>query len=458
LSLLVPLALFGWIPAVLLLFLFLPLRWATGLAFSIGWCFLPMAGYTLPGFPDYSKMFATCIGALLGISFFHTTLLFTYRASWLDIATLVFCFSPFLSSIANGLGVYDGASAVLNHSVTWGLPYFIGRLVYRRTEDLNALAGSIIGCALLYVPLCLWEVRMSPQLHAIFYGFHQHGFEQTMRFGGWRPTVFMEHGLQVALWMGFGLLICYVYLRMTPYNSKSKLASLILLSLAVTFLFLKSFGAVVLVAVAIGLFELVQFTRLRWLYLILPLWVVTYLLVRGSGLGAPDTLISFISNNISEDRAASLQFRIDNENLLSDQARKQVWLGWGGWGRNRVFDEYGKDLTVTDGLWIIIFGTQGALGLSAFYAMQLMAPTRRLLSHRFRKNAATIGLALGCLIASIDTLPNAMMLPIFQLVLGALVHCEQRVKPKNRLKALARSPRPGLSVPQALPTEGKPPF
>jgi hypothetical protein len=379
-----------------------------------------MAGYPLPGLPDYTKMFATCVGALLGISLFHTKLFFMYRASWLDTAPLIFCFSPFLSSIVNGLGAYDGVSAAFHLSVTWGLPYLIGRLVYLGRNDLIPLAVSCVGCALVYVPLCLWEVRMSPQLHTIFYGFHQHSFGQTMRFGGWRPTVFMEHGLQVALWMGFCLLLAYVAWRMTPPSFRPKSLSFILLSLGVTFLLLKSLGALVLVAIAIALFELVRFTRLRWLYLVLPVCAISYLLMRGLGIGSPNTLVSFVRDKISVDRAESLQFRIDNEDLLAEKARQQIWLGWGSWGRNRVLDEHGKDLTVTDGLWIIIFGTQGVLGLSAFYAMQLMAPTGCLVSGRFRKNAPTIGLALGCLISTVDTLPNAVTIPIFQVVLGAL--------------------------------------
>jgi hypothetical protein len=380
-----------------------------------------MAGYPLPGLPDYTKTFATCVGTLLGISLFHTKQFFMYRASWLDTAPLIFCFSPFLSSLVNGLGAYDGVSAAFHQSVTWGVPYLIGRLVYLGRNDLIPLAVSCVGCALVYVPLCLWEVRMSPQLHTIFYGFHQHSFGQTMRFGGWRPTVFMEHGLQVALWMGFCLLISYLFWRRALPSSRSKYSSVILLSLMGTFLLLKSLGAIALVAIAILLFELVQFTRLRWLYLLLPVCVISYLLVRGLGIGSPNTLVSFVRDKISVDRAESLQFRLDNEDLLADKARQQIWLGWGSWGRNRVFDEHGKDLTVTDGLWIIIFGTQGVLGLSAFYAMQLMAPTGCLVSGRFRKNAPTIGLALGCLISTVDTLPNAVTIPIFQVVLGALV-------------------------------------
>jgi hypothetical protein len=244
-----------------------------------------------------------------------------------------------------------------------------------------------------------------------------------MRFGGWRPTVFMEHGLQVALWMGFCLLIAYVTLRMKPLIviERPKYSSLILLSLGGTFLLLKSLGSLALVASAVAIFELARFLRLRVLYLTLPACVVGYLILRGFGLGSPDALVSFVRDNISAERAESFQFRIDNEDLLAAKARKQVWLGWGGWGRNRVFDEYGKDISVTDGLWIIIFGTQGVLGLSAFYAMQLMAPTLLLFGRRFHENAAVTGLALSCLISSIDTLPNAMSIPIFQLVLGALV-------------------------------------
>ena len=54
---------------------------------------------------------------------------------------------------------------------------------------------------LIYVPLCLFEVRMSPQLHNMVYGFAQHSFGQTVRGGGWRPMVFMQHGLAVGLFM-----------------------------------------------------------------------------------------------------------------------------------------------------------------------------------------------------------------------------------------------------------------
>ena len=44
----------------------------------------------------------------------------------------------------------------------------------------------------------LVEVRLSPQINTWIYGFFQHDFIQMMRYGGFRPIVFLPHGLWVA--------------------------------------------------------------------------------------------------------------------------------------------------------------------------------------------------------------------------------------------------------------------
>src|SRR5439155_21163091 len=65
---------------------------------------------------------------------------------------------------------------------------------------------------LVYVPLCWFEVRMSPQLHVWVYGVRHHAFVQQMRDGGYRPMVFMQHGLMVAMWMAMTSLIgCWLW-------------------------------------------------------------------------------------------------------------------------------------------------------------------------------------------------------------------------------------------------------
>src|SRR3712207_5078886 len=110
---LVTLALFGWIPVVFLLFALLPPRRAVIAAFLLAWLFLPMAGFKIAGLPDYTKMSATCFGVLLASAVFDPDRLLSFRFSWVDLPAAVFCTSPFVTSVVNGLGMYDGMSMVI---------------------------------------------------------------------------------------------------------------------------------------------------------------------------------------------------------------------------------------------------------------------------------------------------------------------------------------------------------
>ena len=86
-----------------------------------------------------------------------------------------------------------------------------------------------------------------------------------------------------------------------------------------------------------------------------------------------------------------MKFRFMNEDLLAAKAMQRPVFGWGGWGRSRVFsEETGEDLTVTDGLWIIILGSSGFFGLITLMSMLLLPAIllRRLrVSHAHRCSA-----------------------------------------------------------------------
>ena len=47
----------------------------------------------------------------------------------------------------------------------------------------------------------LFEIRMSPQLHRWFYGYHASRFIPEVRYGGFRPSVFIETRLGVAFFL-----------------------------------------------------------------------------------------------------------------------------------------------------------------------------------------------------------------------------------------------------------------
>jgi len=59
-----------------------------------------------------------------------------------------------------------------------------------------------------------------------------------------------------------------------------------------------------------------------------------------------DQIVSVVSTVFGEDRAGSLKFRFDNEKILSDKARQKMIFG--GDGDEAVFNEWRKDISVTD--------------------------------------------------------------------------------------------------------------
>jgi hypothetical protein len=271
---------------------------------------------------------------------------------------------------------------------------------------------------------------MSPQLHAQLYGFHQHQFIQASRQGGWRPTVFMNHGLQVAIWMGSCWLLAFAQLL----HSGNRVRNWgVVCGLGITFLLLKSFGAVLLTLLVAVTLAAAKWVRSPWPLLICPILLIGHLSLRAINHDPTTVVIDFVAENVSQERARSLQFRMDNESLLLEKALQKPVFGWGGWGRNRVIDESGQDVAVTDGLWIIVLGTHGFLGLTSFFGLQLAGPIRLLVQMRAlvpdpRFMAAAVGLSAVCFMAALDAVPNAMPIPITTVIAGAIASVSQSTK------------------------------
>ena len=146
-------------------------------------------------------------------------------------------------------------------------------------DAVRELAEWTAGAALVYVPLCLWEIRMSPQLHRQLYGFHTfENFGFAVRWGGYRPTVFMQFGLMVGTFMGTGALVAYWLWRT---RSGRKLLGLsmgqVAVVLAVTTVLVKSTGSIILLAVGIGLLEATRALRTPVFVLVVALLAVSFL-------------------------------------------------------------------------------------------------------------------------------------------------------------------------------------
>lgn len=440
---LVPITMFGWIPVVIGLFSQFKPRHAVIISFITAWLFLPIAEYPLPGMPNYTKMSATCWGIFIAALLFDNRTILSFKPSWWDLPIMAWCLCPLCSSLSNGLGIYDGVATVFRYTVTWGFPYLIGRIYFSHLKGMKEFAMGILIGGVVYIPLCLFESRMSPQLHYWCYGFYQNSFAQTYRWGGWRPMVFMEHGLMVGVWMISATLIGWWLWKTGAVRKIHKIsAPWIVIPLFVTTMMVRSTGAILLLCLGAGILWVTFKIKRNILIIVLILMPLGYMATRSTGLWTGYALQAYIASHLNEDRAYSLWFRMENENILAEKALARPVFGWGGWGRARVYNEEGEDVSVTDGLWIIVLGQNGLFGLTALSAA-LLLPIVNLLRHYSAKQWANAAVAPCAVLAvllglyMIDSLLNAMVNPIFMVAAGGLAGIR-----KERLDGPLSSGRP----------------
>jgi hypothetical protein len=428
-NILVPVSLFGFIPAAKVLFKRFEVRLAIAIGFVAGWMFLPVAGLKVKGIPAYNKITAICMVILLWARHIDKERLSQVSFKAIDIPVLLWCIAPFFSSVFNDLGIYDGLSQTMYQTITWGVPYYIGRVWFSDTEGLKLLGMAIFLGAVAYIPFCWVELILSPQLHRLTYGFHQHDFLQTLRDGGgFRPMVYMDHGLMTSTWMALGIFlgIWLLYTGDLPKKILFMPSIYLLAALFVTFLMMKSYGAIFLLM--LGLITVFVSNRIKNTLLILLLLIIPllYAYTRTTGIWDGTNLSSFVAEKLSPTRAQSLQFRFDNEAILIRKALDGTVFGWGGYGRSRVYDETGKDLSVTDGLWIITLGQNGIFGLSAllaaiqapvFFYMMRIKPERYTQANWGAPSVMAVFLATYM----IDSLLNAMVNPVYMLFNGGII-------------------------------------
>src|SRR5260370_35172054 len=81
------------------------------------------------------------------------------------------------------------------------IPFLLGPQLLQNSTDGEDILRALAIAGLIYSVPMLFEIRVSPQLHTWIYGYFPNSFEQQMRDGGFRPVVFLGHGLIVAFFV-----------------------------------------------------------------------------------------------------------------------------------------------------------------------------------------------------------------------------------------------------------------
>ena len=402
-----------------------------------GYMFLPVkTEFDFPMIPPLGKGSIPAISAILGCWLIKKKQI-SYFKELGNIKYLVILFItvPFITSSLNsapivmpglyiaGLTYYDGLSAVV-YQFLLITPFFLGRQFFKTYKDQLMMFKLLVIACLLYSPLILFEIRMSPQLHAWIYGHFPSTFVQQMRQGGFRPIVFMGHGLSVSFFISIALIASVALLKnsIKIHRYSIKPVSFYILTILI-----------LCKSVASLLYGVFSWVLLLWakpkkqhqLSIFLVILTLSYPILSIMKV-FPHQMINNIALSVSEERAQSLNFRFENEEILLEHAKEKFYFGWGGWGRNRVYDEVtGKDKSVTDGRWIITFGQFGIFGFIAEFGLLAMVVFRAYRASKLLKGANEKNLLAAhawiLAIVMINLLPNASLRPWLWLIAGILL-------------------------------------
>lgn len=342
-----------------------------------------------------------------------------------------------------GLGFKDTGALVVE-SMVGVLPVsYMGMRVFRKAEDLRLIVRITTLAGLIYSIPVLMEMRLSPQTHRWVYGFAgPHEWGQLVRYGGYRPLVLLAHGLVLSLFMLVPTVTATSLARSGGRIWKLS-GNQAAWYLTLVVVLCKSTGVWFYAMIVLPLVRFASSKVVLRTAMVICLITVAYPWLRANDYIPTRDIIADIGDKDAE-RAQSMEVRFTNEDKLLARAMQRPFFGWGSYGRNRIFDEYGIDRCITDGLWVMTLGSLGFVGYGFLYMFSvgamLIASSRiaKIRDTEMRNQMAA--LILCCAVLWFDTLPNAPNFFIVELVSAALCSISRTVLAEQEQARYRRRP------------------
>lgn len=434
-------AILAWPLVAISFFRSMTLPVALSWCFIGGYLFLPERGsIDLPGLPEIGKDSMPSLVAVAAILILQPLISKkgdnTVLSGWLPgnrlIAILLIglLISSMLTVALNqdpivaenvfipALSLYDSLSTLLN-AIIAVLPFLAARRHLASPEQHRDLLRVLCTAGLIYSLPIIFEVIMSPKLSLMIYGFFPHSFLQHLRAGGYRPVVFLHHGLWLAIFMAGTVLAAFALYRAQKDARKGTYFLAALWLLFILFM-CRSLGAF---AITLLILPVILFCNSRTQVVFAAAIagvILVYPSLRGAGV-IPVDQVNRLAASISEERSASFRYRLTNEEILLEKANRRPFFGWGGWGRSLIYDEEGRMTSTADGMWVIAIGRDGWVGylcrFGLFCAPVIILALRR---KKYILHPETAGLGLIMVAYLVDLIPNATLTPMTWLIAGAL--------------------------------------
>lgn len=387
----------------------------------------------VPGIlPDLGKPAIGALGVLLGTIIFHPMSLVRFRPRAADTLLALLLVVAVLTSVYNGLQVYEGLSSAIERLCTFILPVFLARVHLNSPRAVRTFLYALVCASVAYAPLALWEWRMSPQIHRTLYGYFQHVFRQHVRGGYYRPVVCLPHSLVLGRFFAFVAFLSAFPLR-KHLARWSSLGPWLFLAPLGGLLLTQSYGPCIALVGLCGLY----FVGRRWIWPIyaVPVAAVLWLGLVFAGARPLYTSVDAVAK-FNTERAESLQYRLKALEEYRAVILERPVLGHGRFGRGRIAGR------ATDSAVLVYCLTWGFAGAGLFFGwwfwtmhvgLRLVRGTR---GSPFSELALGIAafIGLGLAISVIDSALDTHI-----VILGAsLPAVDSALRRRARLKPSAR--------------------
>jgi hypothetical protein len=431
-----------WPVIALILFRALPPGRAVIANLVLAYLFLPPppAGLDLPLLPPFTKeTIPSFVAMIICFVLYRDRMTLFPQSATARVLMVLFVASPVMTVLTNGEPIFTGQfiqgamqlrdvfGLVVQQSILV-LPLVLGLNFLREESDFRDVVLALFLAGLVYsVPMAV-EIQFSPMMNIWIYGYFQHDWIQMIRDGGFRPIVFLYHGLWVAF-LTMMAAVAAVSLMRSETGRTRNLYAAGAVYLIVLLVLCKSLGSMLFAAFLIPLVLLTRPRTQVFIAFAIATLVLAYPTAKVLGL-VPEQQILEMAELAGTERAASLGFRIENENVLLDHAMEKPLFGWGNWGRNQIVDpSTGQIMTTADGRWILVIGTLGLIGFIAEFGLLLLPIA--VLYFRSKEGGHEISPYVACLCLSLainaaDLIPNATITPLTWLFAGAILgHVER---------------------------------
>jgi len=351
-------ALIGYIPLAAIIMAGRNNALAFSLAYLIGLMFLPSGlEFEIPGVPDLTKENVPGLGILIGTVLFHPRIFDRFRLSKLDFLFVFGMLAAFITAYTNGFGVRYGVSQMLDVLMSFALPIVLARIHLGTPASIKTFMITLVLLSCIYVPMSLWEFRMSPQIHTWVYGYFQHVFQQHMRGSFWRPIVFFYHALALGRFYALATFLALFPARPALVRLFGNSGKYVFLAPLAGLLLEQSISPVLLFVFMSALYLAIQWRH--WTVLIMPVLAFTWFGFVFAGIeigyGSVDRFTP-----VSSERAQSFEYRLQALREYRSVILNRPWFGHGGFNHGRI------EGRATDSQSLIFLLQSGLIGTLAY--------------------------------------------------------------------------------------------